>query len=434
MGDDGLLDEIDEDESSEDESEYQELSAQLEARCKQADLECERLIDPEGGSYVRVHMRAGRSTRPIALFGTDRLKRFLALPFERFSLVGDYAAICSYSDSFIEAAVDSLVPRGLNQLYRDLFGISSRDVDAETVSIEVTDPTGSAVTVRLGPASEELDVLGGLPSFRNRRLSIRIEEISVSRHDDALRILERLASSIFFQLDITRDVPLTISSRRRVPRRFARRRLRKDLPELEFPRAEFDQQPLSLYWYARSAAGMPLLQFLAYYQTIEFYFPTYSQAEARRKIRNVLKSPAFRADRDTDVGRLLLAAKSAGSGFGDERSQLRATIQECLESGALREFISETEEKIEHFSSKTEGLTDHKIPVRNQDADLRNDVADRIYEIRCKIVHTKSGSREGEVELLLPFSHEAELLYPDIELIQYVAREVLISASSPLQV
>lgn len=177
---------------------------------------------------------------------------------------------------------------------------------------------------------------------------------------------------------------------------------------------------------------MPLLEFLAYYQAIEFYFPTYSQAEARRKIRNVLKNPTFRPERDADVARVLLAAQSTGSGFGDERSQLRATLHECLEPGALRSFFTELPERAEHFSSKIDGLTAHKIPVKTPDADLRTDVADRIYDIRCKIVHTKSGGKNGNLELLLPFSAEADLLYADIELARYVAREVLISAASPL--
>jgi hypothetical protein len=178
---------------------------------------------------------------------------------------------------------------------------------------------------------------------------------------------------------------------------------------------------------------MPLLQFLAYYQTIEYYFPSYSQAEARRKIRNILKNPAFRADRDTDLGRILLAAGASGSGFGDERSQLRATLNECLEPGALREFLSETEERVKFFSTKTDGLTDKKLQIRDENVDLRNEVADRMYDIRCKIVHTKSGGREGDVELLLPFSKEADLLYADIHLARFVAREVLVSASSPLR-
>lgn len=190
--------------------------------------------------------------------------------------------------------------------------------------------------------------------------------------------------------------------------------------------------PISLYWYARSAMGMPLLQFLALYQVIEYYFPTYSQEEARRRIRAVLKDPTFRYDRDADIGRVLSILSGTGRGFGDERSQLRATLNACLNPSDLRIFFEEDEERIEFFSSKQKGLTDYKIPLATKDADLRIPVADLIYDIRCKIVHTKGESSDGEVELLLPFSKEAELLFYDIELIQYVARNVLVAASAPM--
>jgi len=44
-----------------------------------------------------------------------------------------------------------------------------------------------------------------------------------------------------------------------------------------------------------------------------------------------------------------------------------------------------------------------------------------------------TGGRDEEVELLLPFSKEAEQLYFDIELIRYVSSQILIAASSQLK-
>jgi len=178
---------------------------------------------------------------------------------------------------------------------------------------------------------------------------------------------------------------------------------------------------------------MPLLQFLAYYQVIEFYFVSYSQEDAKRKIQSILKDPTFRLDRDADIGRLLSTFSARGQGFGDERSQLRACINACVDSAELRKYLTETDDRSEFFSSKQKGLTGHKLPIANKDADLRNDVADLVYDIRCKIVHTKGDAREGQVDLLLPFSKEADLLFHDIELLQYLARQVLISASSPIR-
>lgn len=417
-------------EPTSEEADFNKLYAELDARCKEASikLEVHEFLDEKS---VRVYLPAGRQTSELTLFGLQRIHAFLSIPFEKYVLLGDYAAICSYKEGHIEAALTSVGVMPIVSALREMSGIRPGSVQAtdDWPPLQVQNPIGSEKII-LGPGSLTLGILNGMPRTRP---SLRIEGIKVSRHDDALELLERLANSFFFQLDLLKNVPVNLLRRRRALRTFSRRSSRAP-QQPEFPKSDYDRDPISLYWYARSARGMPLLQFLAYYQTIEYYFPTYSQAEARRKVRNILKSPAFRPERDADVARILVAAHGSRSGFGDERSQLRATINECLEPATLRAFLTEFEERAEFFASKTDRLTDQKIAVRNPEADLRNDVADRIYDIRCKIVHTKSGGREGDVELLIPFSKEAELLYADIELIQFVAREVLISASSPLRI
>lgn len=258
----------------------------------------------------------------------------------------------------------------------------------------------------------------------------------VTTHDTALALLTKAAGSVLFQLDLLTDTPMGLEKERR---RFVGGRRPKNnsnrTTELQYPKTQFENAPLSLYWYGRSAAGMPLLQFLAFYQVVEFYFPIYSQSEAQRKLKAILKDPTFRGDRDTDVARLLAAIHVSRSGaFGDERSQLRATLMECTDSDALRQFIAADTERKDFFLNKAKSLPYHKIPLTNPSVDIRNDVADRIYDIRCKIVHTKTDSRDGDVELLLPFTPEAEQLSFDIELVQYVAQQVLVAGSTPFNV
>jgi hypothetical protein len=82
---------------------------------------------------------------------------------------------------------------------------------------------------------------------------------------------------------------------------------------------------------------------------------------------------------------------------------------------------------------RTNPLQAHRIPVNNGDMDLRNDVADRIYDIRCRIVHAKSES-EYEAEPLLPFSKESQEMSVDIVLVRFVARKVLIASGTPLSI
>ena len=70
-------------------------------------------------------------------------------------------------------------------------------------------------------------------------------------------------------------------------------------------------------------------------------------------------------------------------------------------------FLESVRGKKSLFSSKTKGLTDHKLPIFNTAIDLRNEIAERIHGIKCKIVHTTNNNSEGDVELV-PFSIEAD--------------------------
>lgn len=65
------------------------------------------------------------------------------------------------------------------------------------------------------------------------------------------------------------------------------------------------------------------------------------------------------------------------------------------------------------------------------DEDLLEATTERIYEIRCRIVHTKDS--DGERGQLLPFSSEADRMVHDIELSEMLARSALVAGSRSLQ-
>lgn len=179
---------------------------------------------------------------------------------------------------------------------------------------------------------------------------------------------------------------------------------------------------------------MPLLQFLAYYQAIEFYFPVYSEHEARRRLRYVLKDPLFDPQSDVALGRLLAVVDARRSGgFGSERDQLRATIEECVTESDLESFLAEPEERALFFRTKHPRLTNVQIRVGDGATGIRAATADRLYDLRCRIVHAKES--ESYPEAILPFSAEADLLAQhDIHLARFIARRVLVASSRPLGV
>lgn len=411
--------------------EAQRAKETLQTRCKSAGLELKEEMREEGSSYLKIGMRCAREQRWLLLGTDESILRILSVPFENFVFIAGYEAICSYSDGTIEAAIRPLVNMPSSFMFRKLFGLEMLNGAAlEAIKLEINPPQAGLPKIEISPASDNFSKLVRSPS--RTRITLKISGCVISTHDQAVLLLRKIADAVFFQIDLLTDTSLSLErERKRIPSGRRTKVSASLAADMQYPKTEFDEAPISLYWYGRSAYGMPLLQFLAFYQVLEFYYPTYSEAEARRKLKSILKDPVFRGDRDADIGRLLAAIHVNRSGaYGDERSQLRATIMECIEADALRSFLSSDPERLEFYSAKAKTNPYHKIPISTSTADLRGDVAERIYNIRCKIVHTKTDTRDNDLELLLPFSKEAEQLVFDIELAQYLAQQVLIAASS----
>jgi hypothetical protein len=397
--------------------------AEIRRRCDDAGIAYEE--DPPGpvGRIGRVQMPNGRSTRPLVITAA-RIDKVLSVPFEAVSFIGRFDAIFSRSEGWIEAVVQSAMTFPLD--VRRLAGVGWND--------EVPNPilqVGSKkATLTLGEPSEILRVL----VFGNPRIALRIDGLNVARHDSAQDALEKFANSLFFQIDSVRGIPVMLRGLRRHGLAHTTRVGRRDgPPRIGFPESEFDPEPMALYWYARSAVQMPLLQFLAFYQVLEFYFSKYAAAEARTRIQNTLKDPQFDPYNERDIGKVLaVAGYGAGrGGYADERSQLKATVRSCADPETVRTYVF-SEKNAEFFGKKAPGLTNTLLRPVLSDDDLLEAVAQRIYDIRCKIVHTKEIGDREEVRLLLPFSPEAERLSRDLALIHLIARSALISGSRKL--
>jgi hypothetical protein len=401
----------------------------LKAYCDEHNLksaiECDELF-----AITTVEFRNGRRTRTVYIGAEEAADALLAFRLEDIVFLGDYSAICSYKEGWVEAAVR---PHGVGPARgliarKSIFGSAIKPNSEEPAEIEISGPNG--LVLRLTEKHGCLYWLDyGAPIY------LRIEGVGITEHDKAVNLLEDLSNSLFMQVDFRFDSALTLGKGRYPLRRSPRSRGKLDEDtQLVFPRFIYERNPSSLYWYARSATSMPLLQFLAFYQCIEFFFPQYSRQETIAKIKNVLKDPAFDGTKDSSINVVLNVTMEGRRGsFLEERQQLSATLKHCVNAGALRDFLNETEERRRYYGSDYKKISDKRI-VFSEDSGIVDQTAERIYDIRCKVVHTKSlDGGEGDA-MILPFSAEADLLMTDVELIRFLARRVLIASSAPLDI
>lgn len=363
----------------------------------------------------------------IHIRDTEDADELLGLPFEEYRMVPRYAAIFKPATGEIEARV-----RRLDRL----IGLPPARPPFDKPYELNGYPRHPGKTIEIGHTMGLGSVLFG--DRRSRRLgrtsgpAIRFHGFSASTPTAAKLVLDEVGSALMFELDLAYGVPCEIPVAGEVLPRRLPARVRSNEPP-SFPRNAYDPEPVALYMHAREARGMPLLRFLAYYQAIEFYFPRYSDAELRRQLETIIKHPTFNHHRDRDIQQLLNVALGDGRrGVRSERDQLKDTIRACMQASEIAEFVGSDSDRMKFFSDRRSPLTRCTISLQDQTTDLRDAVANRIYDLRCKVVHTKDGPGQNEIDLLLPNSPEAELLHDDVGLLDLITKRVIVSSSREL--
>jgi hypothetical protein len=283
--------------------------------------------------------------------------------------------------------------------------------------------------IEISSASEWFRGLFGYSALRPVT-TLKIVGMTSRSTNNTSEQMQKLSDSLFFDLDVRYGFSMELSRVSHVPLRMSPT-LHGSPPE--FPRNKYQAQPLALYRYGRAALGLPLLSFLAYYQVLEFFFPIFTHEEITRRVRQTLANPRFDPTDEVSLLRLISAVKPGARASVSEREQLRSTIRRCLDSDQLESLVTSSNVRA-HFCERPQSI--QKLDVLRPDSgtDIRDQVADRIYDIRCRIVHTKSDGGDSAVDLLLPSSPEARSLSPDVELVRLAAQEAIIVSATPLDV
>jgi len=266
---------------------------------------------------------------------------------------------------------------------------------------------------------------------RRTNVALRVSPVPLKlTAEDALALMQEIANAVFFELDLKRDVSFVLAPYVPVDPQPGSMEVGLTGFATSLDQA-YPTEPLSLYWYARSAHEMPLLQFLAYYQVLEYYFPLYMRSEQIGRLKRALLNPLFDKRSDADLASLIdLASGSKGLQFKEDE-QLVATIEHCVESDRLLEVVSSGESRLVG-NKNISGV--RKVNPGDPNASIIRQVADRIYGIRCRIAHAKEGGGGRYAGPLLPFSAESRLLGPDIAVVRMLAQHAIIADSKQLKV
>ena len=179
----------------------------LNQRCKTNNFPISENKGLMNHSYLSIGLPCGRNRHWVDLWDLDARLKFLSIEFRKIyifrGLYGDMLISGKHYRAFIQPLGHFLVFP--HNFFERLLGLGKNPDDTRLIlnlSEENVD-----VKIILGSVSNELAALSGR-NIRSR-FSLRMEGIQVNQHDQALDLLERVSNSLFFQIDLSRNLPLS---------------------------------------------------------------------------------------------------------------------------------------------------------------------------------------------------------------------------------
>ncbi|MGG0664930.1 hypothetical protein ABE042_12565 [Viridibacillus arvi] len=406
---------------------------------------------------VNLFVPKARDNEEFVVNESNRLLPYLIdSEFENYRFIKGFEAIWSEPLKCIECGitVDSVISRNLLKTIDKLLN-PSENIDIDELQEQLSEDRNGGdkelkriiianikgIEISIGFCTKEYAVFRALKlrttfveRIMEREYTLQIKNTDVKNHDEAMMRLLKISNSLFFHLTFYLDVSFNIKTARE-------RRIRKVIEDETLGifgstvfKYEYDNEAVSLFLHGKNTNELPLYQFLSFYQTIEYYFTIFSNKEAKIKVKRVLKNPKFDPNNEMDLSKVISLIQTSRSGeIGDERSQLKATVKNCIDSEMLREFIFNNQDIYNYFKGKdSKKISSCNINITSKNSDIIEEVCERLYDIRCKIVHKKANGGDGQV--ILPYSLEIINLKNDIKLLEFIAKQVLLENSKKFEV
>lgn len=337
----------------------------------------------------------------------------LGANFESYRFLADYDGIWSRTLGFVEVTLRAASPVGLRRMRAGL-GLGDSD-DPVVLPVD-----GTELRVQIGAPTPEFQFMND----RIPRTTMRLGPIQVDTVAEASDILVMVAHSTFVLLDDLFGTPFYLGERTKFMALGGRRQLRAREAAIRFAYAT---EPAILYMHGKMSLSSPILRYLSYYQGLEYFFPVYAQRDTIEAAKTKLKDPRFNVDRDEDVLRLF---RSVNKNRDDERAQLRLLLAKGTDLSDVKEYVFSGDKDRRTFfkgSKEARVVSSHML---TEGTEFLNSLVARIYDIRCKIVHTKASDEDDGV--ILPYSSAARLLRFDINLVEYILHAILVRESKPI--
>jgi hypothetical protein len=268
-----------------------------------------------------------------------------------------------------------------------------------------------------------------MSELRQRFTTARVWNLASSSPQQAYNRAFPLINACLFTLAYMRQVSFQISedwpqrAPARRPFRYTDRLRRGEVP---IPQVRYDENLVRLYQRGVGSAD-PVVQYLSFYQVLEYHFITVSDSELFKRLGTIIGDPAFRPTAKY-LGRLVHQTL-AHRRETDETEMLKLVLREFVDERELEEFVERYEEYLaEKIFSRSHHMFGVDVKLTMQTGHIVGSVARRVKHIRNALVH--AADRFEGFERYIPSRSNEQKLEKEVPLVRFLAEKAIIGSGS----
>lgn len=207
------------------------------------------------------------------------------------------------------------------------------------------------------------------------------------------------------------------------------------LNELDAPKRKYNKHLIN-YYIQYGSTKDPMNQFIALYHVMEYFFDIDYDKDLRDSLKATLDKycdSTIKEENIKEILKILIEKYNIKRSFS-EKVKLRLTLKSHININNVCESIKMNNEDLIKYYKNNE-VPFSKGSRVNLKGDTKkniiNDLANRIYNTRLSLVHSKADDKGELEEVYIPFKDE-EALRKEIPLMKAIAEEIIIKTAEKL--
>ncbi|MCG8184440.1 hypothetical protein [Tenacibaculum piscium] len=282
--------------------------------------------------------------------------------------------------------------------------------------------------------SDFIKIYNGSQSLNNEPAILRIKGLKPDFIKENQNGLETLMNSIFFDIKCIKGEYFEVYKYHLLTKRigdvncFSKKKLsnnhklvvKKLIPEL-----------VDYLKVAERINYLPF-KFLCYYHILEYFLDKSAHLAIKSRITNLLYKSDFELNSDKYIDDILQSFKDEGNKLKSDKLKIQRVLQEFIVKTELLDFVNQLDFKEHFFEDQKLELNESIIELENinveQDFKFYKLLSDRIYSLRCSIVHSNPDFGKKDAIPFVSSNENLLILEKEIFLFEEIAKNLILKS------